>query len=275
MLRLRQEGVGMRYRLGRLCAVTFVILLAFVWLSGCSTTSSPSNARPGDVFGYVVNAMTGGPIEDATVTVDGAATTSDSLGYYIVDDVDAGAVIVLASATGFVDLTTAVVVPDGGSVRRDCVLITSTTGDEYRFVLAWGEDPRDLDSHLWVPTGGGLYYHVYYSDEGSITEVPYAELDNDETEGYGPETVTVLTEYSDLYVYGVYHYDGDGTLRTSEAILRIYQGNDLRYTLLVPDEYCEDEWWWNVCTFNAVTGVFTIIDTLQEDPPFPTVRGDK
>lgn len=261
--------------LGRLSAVTFTLLIAFVWLSGCSTTSSPSNVDPGEVHGYVVNAMTGDPIEDANVNVDGAATTSDSLGYYIVHDVDPGAVVVVASATGFVDLTTAVEVPDGGSVRRDCVLITSTTGNEYRFVLAWGADPSDLDSHLWVPTGGGNYYHVYYNDEGSITEAPFAELDTDDTSGYGPETVTVFPEYSDLYVYGVYHYSGDGTLRTSEAILRIYQGNDLEHTLLVPDEDCEYGWWWNVCSFNAVSGQFTIVNTLQEDPPFPTVREDK
>ncbi|MFA9563572.1 MAG: hypothetical protein ACERLM_02540, partial [Acidimicrobiales bacterium] len=71
------------------------------------------------------------------------------------------------------------------------------------------------------------------------------------------------------------HYSGDGTLRTSEAILWIYQGNDLIYTLTVPDEHCEDQWWWNVCSFNAVSGQFAIVDTLQEAPPYPTVRGEK
>jgi hypothetical protein len=78
-----------------------------------------------------------------------------------------------------------------------------------------------------------------------------------------------------LVTPGVYHYAGDGTLRTSEAILRIHRGNNLIHTLSVPDEYCEDEWWWNVCTFNAESGVFNIVNALQEDPPFPTVRGDK
>jgi len=246
-----------------------------VWLSGCATTSSPSGAKLGEVFGYVVNAMTGYAVEGAAVSVNGEATTSDTLGYYIVDQVDPGTVTVVASATGFVDLTTSVELPDDGSVRRDCVLITSTTGDEYRFVLAWGENPSDLDSHLWVPTGGGNYYHVYYNNEGSVTEVPFAELDTDDTTGYGPETVTVYPEYSDTYIYGVYHYSGDGTLRSSEAILRIYKGNNLIYTLTVPDEHCEDRWWWNVCTFNADSGVFNIVDTLQEDSPHPTVRGEK
>lgn len=265
----------MRYRLGRLSVVTFVILLAFVWLSGCGTTSSPSDAKLGEVFGYVVNAQTGYAIEGAAVSVNGDATTSDTLGYYIVDMVDPGNVSVEASAVGYVDLTMTVQLPDEGSIRRDCALITSTTGNEYRFVLAWGANPDDLDSHLWVPTGGGNYYHVYYSDEGSVTEPPFAELDTDDTNGYGPETVTVYPEYSDLYVYGVYHYGGEGTLRTSEATLRIYEGNNLIHTLSVPDQHDEEGWWWNVCSFNAVTGVFNIVNTLQADPPFPTVRGEK
>jgi len=262
----------MRYRPGHLSAVTFVTLLAAAWLSGCSTNSSPSDLEPGEVFGYVLNAITADPIDGAAVSVDGVPTTSDSLGYYAVDNVDAGVVSVVASATGYVALTTAVAVPEGELVRRDCVLVPSTTGDEYRFVLAWGADPEDLDSYVWVPLGGGLYHQVYFGDTGSITEEPYAQLDNDETSGYGPETVTVLPEHSDLYTYAVHHFGGDGTLRTSEAILRIYQGNDLRHTVLVPDQYCEDDWWWYVCAFDAESGQFTIVNTLQDSPPLSVVR---
>lgn len=268
----------MHYRLGRFSVVVFMVLVSVVWFSGCSSTSSPSSAKLGEVFGYVVNAQTGYAIEGAAVSVNGEATTSDTLGYYIVDMVDPGNVSLEASATGFIDLTTSVELPDGGSVKRDCVLNTSTTGNEYRFVLAWGADPRDLDSHLWVPTGGDNDYHVYYGDRGSVTELPFAELDSDDITGYGPETVTVYPEYSDFYVYGVNHYRGDGTLPTSEAILRIYQGNVLIHTLTVPDEHCEDckdGWWWNVCSFNAVSDSFDIVNTLQADPPLPTVRLEK
>ncbi len=251
------------------------MLLAFVWLSGCATTTSPSGLKRGEVFGYIVDAMTGIHIEGAAVSVNGESTTSDTLGHYIVDMVNPGVVSVVASQAGYVTLTTAVEVPEGESVRRDCALITSTTGDEYRIVLSWDADPEDLDSHLWVPIGGGNYYHVYYSDEGSVTEEPFAELDNDETDGYGPETITAYPEYSGIYTYAVYDYYGDGTLATSGAILRIYQGNALLHTLLVPNQQCESGWWWYVCDFNAETGQFTIVNTLQESDPLPTLRVEK
>lgn len=264
----------MSFRPGRLFVVAVVMLLAFVWLSGCATTSSPSDAERGEVSGYVVDAMTGYPIETAAVSVNGEATSTDSLGYYIVDMVDPGTASVVASQIGYVTLTTAVEVSEGESVRRDCALIPSTTGNEYRIVLSWGADPRDLDSHLWVPIGGGNYTHVYYSNEGSVTEEPFAELDTDDTSGYGPETMTVYPEHSGLYTYAVYHYAGDGTLATSEAILRIYQGNDLLHTLPVPNQPCEYEWWY-VCDFNAETSEFTMINTLQESDPLPTLRVGK
>ncbi|MEE8571710.1 MAG: hypothetical protein V3T20_00470 [Gemmatimonadota bacterium] len=273
--RMRQEGVRVNYRLGRLSAAVVVVVLVSVWLSGCATVSSPSNAQKGEVYGYIRDAMTGIAIETAGVRVAGMETSSDSLGYYIVDMVNAGTASVVAFQTGYVTLTTTVEVPEGGSVRRDCALIPSTTGDEYRFVLAWGADPQDLDSHLWVPIGGGNYYHVYFSDKGSVNEVPYAELDNDEITGYGPETMTIYPEYSGLYTYAVYEYSGEGTLRTSGATLRIYQGDDLLYSLTVPNQPCEDQWWWNVCTFDAQSAQFTIINTLQDSAPVPTLRMEK
>lgn len=263
----------MTSRLSLLSAVAIISVLV-VAISGCSTSStSPSSAAdPGEVFGYVLNALTAGPIEGATVTVDGEATVTDSLGYYIVEDVDPGNVTVEASVTDFVTVSTGVEIEEGESVRQDCVLIPSTTGGEYRIVLTWGENPSDLDSHLWVPVGDGSDYHVYYSYRGSVTSSPYAELDVDDVNGYGPETMTVLPEYSGQYTYAVYHYAGTGTFLSSEATLRIYQGNVLRHTLTVPDQTCEDRWWWNVCTFDAESGEFTIVNTLQTAAPVLTGR---
>lgn len=255
-----------------LLSVVIVVSLLVVAILGCSTSStSPSPpADPGEVFGYVLNAVTAAPIQGATVTVNGEATVTDSLGYYIVEDVDPGNVTVEASVTYFVTVSTVVEVGEGESIRQDCVLIPSTLGDEYRIVLTWGEEPRDLDSHLWVPLSGDIYAHVYFGYRGSVTSEPYAELDVDKVSGYGPETMTVLPEHSGLYTYAIYHYAGEGTLLSSDAILRIYQGNVLRHVLTVPDQTCGDHWWWNVCTFDAQSGDFTIVNTLEAYAPILT-----
>jgi len=237
-------------------------------ITGCSSSSSgPSPQDPGEVYGYVLDGLTAQPIEGATVTVDGEATTTDSLGYYIVDDVDPGDVTVEAVENGYLTLSTTVDVDEDESVRHDCVLVPATTGGEYRFVLTWNANPRDLDSHLWIPIGGRDYGHVYYGSRGSTVSEPYAELDTDEQSGYGPETMTVLPEHAGEYLYAVHHFTGTGTIATSGAVLRIYQGNVLRYTLGVPDEACNDNWWWNVCSFNAETGAFTLVDELQAAAP--------
>lgn len=259
----------MTRRIGLFSVVAVISALVIV-ISGCATSStSPSPAAdPGEVFGYVLNALTGLPIEGAAVTVDGVGTLTSETGYYIVQNVDPGTVNVVAAISAFVTVSTTVQVDEGGSTRQDCVLIPTTEGDEYRIVLTWGSDPADLDSHVWVPIDEGITAHVYFGYRGSSTSEPYAELDVDDVTGYGPETITVFPEHAGTYTYSVYHFSGTGTLQSSDAVVRIYQGNNLRYTLTAPDEPCSANWWWNVCTFNAQAGTFTISNTLGAYSPF-------
>jgi len=83
-------------------------------------------------------------------------------------------------------------------------------------VLAWGENPEDLDSHLAGPSDLGLF-HVYYSDQGSLSDPPYANLDTDDTTSFGPEVVSISRVVPGRYRYSVRHYAGDGDIATSGA----------------------------------------------------------
>ena len=60
-----------------------------------------------------------------------------------------------------------------------------------RLTLTWGENPRDLDSHLWTPSIEGSPYHVYFGSKGSENSRPYAQLDVDDVSSYGPENITI------------------------------------------------------------------------------------
>jgi len=88
-------------------------------------------------------------------------------------------------------------------------------------VLTWGENPRDLDTHLFIPeettntakTPG----HVWYSNLGSITQYPYAFLDTDDVTSFGPEITTVFKLLPGTYKYFVHHYSGDSTLALSQG----------------------------------------------------------
>ncbi len=234
----------------------------------------PNTETPGTVHGRVTNATSGLGVPDVDVVVGGEATVTDANGDYSVSGVVPGdAVPVTAAKEGFLPQAATVDVDAGATVVRNIVIVPIVDTDEFRFVLTWGADPRDLDSHMWIPTDPPTYYHVYFGDEGSLTESPYTQLDTDETQGYGPETITVLPEYSGDYTYAIYEWSGDGTLATSNAVVQIYAGNLLLHELPAPTTTCGENWWWHVGILNAMTGVFTIDNTYHASPPMAPPPG--
>jgi uncharacterized protein YfaP (DUF2135 family) len=223
---------------------------------------------PGELHGFIYDANSGLGVEGAAVVVNGVAATTDVDGYYTVSGVIPGdGVPLTVSADGYLPHSMTVTVLAGGSSQQDVAIAPVVDIDQYRFVLSWGEHPADLDSYMWVPTGPGSYTTVYWVYKGSLVSAPYCTLDVDEVAGFGPETITVLPEYDDLYHYAVKEFGGEGTLATSDAVVRIYSRNSLIHTLDAPTTSCGDNWWWHVGTLNAQTGVFTIDNTYHSTPP--------
>lgn len=98
--------------------------------------------------------------------------------------------------------------------RNDClVLSASATG--VTITLTWGELPGDLDAHLFAPDGS----HVFYGDRGSLASAPFANLDVDDTDSFGPEVVTLTRLMVGTYRYAVHNYDGygSGPIASSQA----------------------------------------------------------
>lgn len=91
-----------------------------------------------------------------------------------------------------------------GSIK---ILLSPTLNDgEVRIVLDWGEYPQDLDSHLFTPYDGDKEedeYHIGYNNKKD----PYGNhLDVDDTDGYGPETMTIRDLGNGCYKYYVADY---------------------------------------------------------------------
>ncbi len=141
---------------------------------------------------------------------------------------------------------------------------------DYKFILTWGQDPRDLDSHLWTPEIGGSTYHVYYGNLGSETSPPYAWLDVDDQYSYGPEVLTIVDLYPGTYSYAVHEYTGDGTITTSGAEVQVFRGRDLIGTYSVPTGESGENWYWYVGDVDGATGEFTLINMIQADQPVGT-----
>ncbi|MBN2564582.1 MAG: carboxypeptidase regulatory-like domain-containing protein, partial [Candidatus Eisenbacteria bacterium] len=235
-------------------------------------TDAPGCVTTGDlatVHGVVRDASTGEGVAAVAVMVNGMQISSDVSGTYSAAGVIPGdRVLVTAAAGGYQPFSMVLSVDPGQDREQDIVLVPSAQyANQYRFVLTWGQDPQDLDSHVWVPTGAGVYEHVAFWNQGSLTAAPFAELDVDDVLSYGPETITLLPNYEGVYVYSIHEWYGVGTLATSDAVVQLYAGNDLRYIIDVPTGSCGDGWWWHVGELNAETGEFTLINELHETAP--------
>ncbi|WP_263597859.1 tetratricopeptide repeat protein [Pseudomonas fluorescens] len=111
--------------------------------------------------------------------------------------------------------------------------------DGLRVVLTWGSTPEDLDSHMIFP-GNNIYF-----DNKNGTD---AELDVDDTDSYGPETITLQKKhYGDSYVYAVHDYTNishpnSRQLSNSEAKVFVYMGQSLVRTYYVPQNRSGNLW---------------------------------
>lgn len=138
-----------------------------------------------------------------------------------------------------------------------------------QITLTWGENPADLDSHIWTPAIDTVVHHIYFANRGSSTGVPYVDLDVDDVTSYGPEHITVYSAYPGDYTYAVYHFSGTGDITTSGAEVGILDPDGGVQIFDVPSGSAGQNWWWWVCTINGDTGAITPINTISADPPLP------
>ncbi|MEE9553976.1 MAG: hypothetical protein V3W18_06725 [candidate division Zixibacteria bacterium] len=138
-----------------------------------------------------------------------------------------------------------------------------------QFTLTWGENPSDLDSHIWTPSIDGYVHHIYYGNAGIAASAPYVDLDVDDVSSYGPEHITVWQPYTGTYIYAVYHYAGTGDITTSEAQVDALRPDGTVEHFNVPSGSASSNWWWHVCTVDGETGIITPVNSISADPPTP------
>ena len=164
----------------------------------------------------------------------------------------------------------------GANLKAEAPLrvVQHITG-ETRFLLTWGASPSDLDIHLWLPAS--TPYHVYYRRRGTDATCPYAQLDQDVTDGFGPEIMRVrrLTGSQGVYYLQVYNYSGDGTFTSAGAKVDVV-GEDGKVitTVTAPADGAPGSWW-RVLSFDAATGVINVINQVNDglEPYYDTGSG--
>jgi len=104
---------------------------------------------------------------------------------------------------------------------------TESGGREVRIILNWGSRPdqvRDADSHLACPCGASDR-HVYYQARVHETADHKVELDVDDTDWGGPETITLTRPIPGTYLYWVHDYSGPpAKLGASDVVVRVVIG---------------------------------------------------
>ena len=131
-----------------------------------------------------------------------------------------------------------------------------------RIVLNWEKYPYDLDSHLSFPGN-----HIFFQrKEGSL-----ANLDVDDTNSYGPETITIENKkFGEVYHYFVHDYsnrkDPDSfQLSTSGAKVFVYVGQSLVKTYYIPKNKNGNVW--NLFKINEngeIIDINTIISKTEQ-----------
>ena len=224
----------------------------------------------GTVAGRVVDAQTGGSLAGAVVEVSGTtlSTTTDASGNFVLTGVSEGTPTLVTSLSGYVETSTTVVLLASATLETSIgMLALGAGGDNVAAILAWGENPRDLDLHMSGPDGSGGRFHAYYDDK---TPVSHVDLDLDDTESYGPETMTIRPGQDDYYVAGdyhvwVHHFAGLETLGTSSATITLFaEGTQIAQYRVGGASGDSSEPIWQVVEFTvSAAGTVSNVDVVQ------------
>ncbi|MDR0919464.1 MAG: M4 family metallopeptidase, partial [Oscillospiraceae bacterium] len=149
--------------------------------------------------------------------------------------------------------------------NQNGVISKNLLSNQVRVVLTWGDYPRDLDSHLYGPSGNSTNnFHIYYVEKSySYAGKTVAFLDVDDTSSYGPETTTVYNVINGIYTFSVYNFSGSPDIKSSNAKVQVYIGdsNIASYTFNVPKNGEGRNW--NVFKYQSTTKTIVPINTIS------------
>jgi hypothetical protein len=258
-------------------------------LSGRSVTVATGGTRIDSISGTasgngrIINSLTGTGLANAVVsfnfgtdTATGRASiraTTNSSGEYTFSSAPLGNFVCIVRANNFTPaVINGVEIRNGSNAFGQSVVTQVLTNTLLRIVLTWGTSPSDLDSHLTGPdsANGGRRYHVYYGNRIYRTGATDTTviLDVDDTNGEGPETVSINRYTNGRYRYTVHNYSlrGNNDTTSSNSIarspttVRVYDRTGLIKTYTAPVTTTPGNAW-RVFEMTVANGVPTILDS--------------
>ena len=194
---------------------------------------------------YFFNALNGEPIENAYVDLKGIGEfRTDRMGKIAFQpQEDNYSQEVSFMANKFIKTTFDVEVR-AGTIFFNRYSISPVMNIEYfRVVVDWDKSPHDLDAHF-VKKG---QYHISYHNTRVLSD-GRGQLDRDDMDGYGPETITVTSiEQNANYEFYVHDYTNRNNknsngLSKSKAIVKVYGNRQLLKVINVPTNKKGNTW---------------------------------
>lgn len=182
----------------------------------------------GTLEGVVVDAVSGKGVAGAALTFEPKDSshqtiteTTDSRGAFRVE-LEADDYEITVEASGYIAEVFTFTIEKNKSYSGEQFVISPELSGEARIVLEWNAEPTDLDSYLDGSTDSGENFRIYYGSKKAYAgDSVVAELDLDDTDGYGPETTTIH-DLDGVYTFTVVDFTGSGTMAEKGATVKIY-----------------------------------------------------
>jgi hypothetical protein len=254
----------------RICYI-ILILLYFSTFLFCQSQRDIANTKFDDAFKeiesgtlrlYFFDALTGEATQNANVTlVDNGEFITDNQGKIEFLPLNDNYIQqVIFKKDGYITSDFGVEIMVGTIVFNRFSVSPNMDIQNFRIVLDWDKEPRDLDAHFVKVDE----YHISYRDMKVLSDGA-GRLDRDDMNGYGPETITVQQiDKGAVYEYYVYDYTNRNknkslALANSKASVKIYaEGKLLRIYKIKSNQAGRK---WNV--FKIVNAEIILEDNIK------------
>jgi uncharacterized protein YfaP (DUF2135 family) len=243
----------------------------------------------GIVSGTITDAQTGDSVSQATIRLvkDNQPikeVTTDGNGNYNLTGIRPSDYTLEVVKVGYITKSSEITVKEAETVAHNESIQKQGTA-EFSVVLTWGETPDDLDSHLTGPKADNPLerFHIYYGNKQYASdlngdEMVYAKLDRDDTDGFGPETITSFIKTNGVFRYYVHDFgeNSEMDLPQSQAKVELYQQNRLVKTFNVPEN--QQGFVWHVFEIDQDGNVIPINkidnDSANDNPQYEETSDD-
>jgi len=174
------------------------------------------------------------------------------------------------TATGFMRFQRRITIREGRSRRARIFMNPTMATGQIRLVLTWNRRISDLDMHLTTPSGCKVDWRPGHRRCESATSI--AHLDVDDTNGEGPETISIDRLEPGQYRLWIHRYSAGNILRSDATVRAFFPSGAVRTYRVGQDGRLRNAGSnWDVLTVDGATG--NIFGTVMQGTSWATVPG--